>query len=513
MQYSFPCLRAIAILLLCASFAEAQQSRIVRRVDDGERVAMPGDVHPRARAEYDRGRVSPSLKLHSVTLALAPSDEQRAALERLLRDQQDPNSPDYHRWLTPEEYGQRFGASHSDIAQIAAWLESQHLTVNAVGRGRNWIAFEGAALDIERAFQSELHRYEVNGDIHFANATAPSVPAALAPLVQGIRGLNDFRLKPAPHKAMKPDYNSGATHYLAPGDFAAIYDIVPLYNAGFDGSGQKIVVAGQTQIDMADIVQFRSRFNLPVNDPRVMLIPNSIDPGVSSSDLGEADLDVEWAGAVAPRATVLYVYASDVLDAVQYAIDQNLAPVVSESYGLCEAEEPSSAPLMLQSWARQGNAQGITWFAPSGDSGAADCGDAQHPGLSVDVPASIPEVTGVGGTEFVEGGGVYWNTFNDANGASALSYIPEASWNDSARHGEPWATGGGASTIFAKPAWQVGAGVPNDNARHVPDVALTASADHDGYLVYTGGVLETFGGTSAPTPSFAAIAKIGRAHV
>ncbi|HMC63023.1 MAG TPA: hypothetical protein VKJ01_27770, partial [Candidatus Solibacter sp.] len=180
----------------------------------------------------------------------------------------------------------------------------------------------------------------------------------------------------------------------------------------------------------------------------------------------------------------------------------------SISYGLCELETSASDALAFRSWARQGNAQGITWFSASGDNGGADCSDAQNPGLAVDLPASVPEVTGVGGTEFQESGGPYWSTTNDASRASVLSYIPEMAWNDSAADGTPAATGGGASVVFTKPAWQTGPGVPGDNARHVPDVSLSGSPNHDGYMIYTGGNLQVVGGTSVPAPAFAGIAAL-----
>ena len=206
------------------------------------------------------------------------------------------------------------------------------------------------------------------------------------------------------------------------------------------------------------------------------------------------------------------------MTSVQYAIDQNLAPVVSVSYGSCELETPSSESSAFVQWAQQANAQGITWFAASGDDGAADCDDSQNPGLAVDLPGSVPEVTSVGATEFVEGTGTFWSVTNNANGASALSYIPETTWNDSAEDQEPSASGGGASILFSKPAWQTGPGVPSDNARHVPDIALNGSDDHDPYMVYTSGSLQLYGGTSLPTPSFAGLTallnqKLGSAGV
>lgn len=508
---------SLGLLLCCSGAVSWGQTRIPNRIDNTRRIALSGHVHPQARAEFDRGRVRPDAKLDYVTLELEPSAAQKADLERLLVEQQNPGSPNYHQWLTPEQYGDRFGASTQDANTIAAWLQSQGLTVHAIGRGRSWIAFGGTAAQLEAAFQTELHEYIVNGEVHIANATEPSVPATLNGIVRGIRGLNDFRPKPGPRTLRKPIAGQGAKpqftssfgdHNLSPNDFSTIYNVNPLYSAGIDGTGQTLVIAGQTQINLSDIQQFRSKFGLPAQDPQIVFVPGSRDPGLSSDDLPEADLDLEWSGAVARGATIIYVYAWDVMAAVQYAIDQNLAPVVSVSYGLCEPEQPSSYATLLRASAMQANAQGITWLAASGDNGAADCGDTLFPGLAVDVPASIPEVTGVGGTEFQEGAGQYWRSTNDATSASALSYIPEIAWNDSVLAGKPDGTGGGASIFFTKPPWQTGPGVPADNARHVPDVALAASADHDGYLVVTGGGIFIYGGTSFAAPAFAGIATL-----
>lgn len=489
-----------------------QSNRITQSVQNRQRTTLAGHLPPRAKPENDRGRVAPSMEMSSVILTLSPSASQQADLEKLLAAQQTPGSPEYHGWLTPEEFGQRFGVSDADIAKISEWLEGQGLKVDNVARGRNWISVSGTAAQMEAAFQTEIHGYGSGGETHFANATEPSVPAAFNGVVKGVRGLNDFRMRPRPATLSRPQNTTGrgGSHYLAPNDLATIYDITPLYNAGINGTGQKIVVAGQTAINLSDIEQFRTNFNLAANDPQTVLVPGSRNPGVQSSsgDLAESDLDLEWAGAVARNATIIFVYANDVMTAVQYAIDQDTAPVLSLSYGQCELETPQSDAQAFRQWAQQANAEGMTWLAASGDNGAADCGDSQNPGLAVDLPGSVPEVTSMGGTEFAEGTGSYWNLSNDANGASALSYIPEMTWNDSAADGQPSATGGGASVVFSKPSWQTGPGVPSDNARHVPDVSLSASADHDGYLVYTGGSLQVYGGTSVPTPSFAGLTAL-----
>jgi uncharacterized protein (TIGR03437 family) len=503
----------LCTLYLLTGFLNAQQSRITEAIDNQQRVVLAGHVHPKARPEDDQGRVSPSLPISYVTLELAQSESQHADLTQLLKDQQTPGSGNYHRWLTPEQYAERFGVSTDDLNKMVAWLEGQGLTIAAVARGRNWIAVNGEASRIESAFQTEIHQYVSNGETHFANASNPSVPAALAGIVGAIRGLSDFRMKakaklhkPSAGNTLKPNYTSGdGETFLTPGDLAVIYDINPLYAAGIDGQGQSLVIAGQTQVNLSDIQHFRSSYGLPANNPQTLLVPGAQDPGISQIDLPEADLDLEWSGAVARNATIIFVYASDVMQAVQYAIDEDLAPEISQSYGACEQETPSSDLFAFQQMGQQANSQGMTWFAASGDTGAADCDDSENPGLAVDAPGSTPEVTDLGGTEFAEGGAQFWSSSNSSTGVSALSYIPETSWNDSAEDGTASAGGGGASIYFPKPSWQTGPGVPNDNARDVPDVALSASADNDGYFVYTGGSLQVYGGTSVPAPTFAGI--------
>ena len=471
------------------------------------RATIRGHLHPALRSATDIGRVPGDLQLQPLTITFQLPAEKRTQLDALLVRQQDPASPDFHKWLTPEDYAARFGASDSDIAATRTWLQSQGLQVKSVARGRDAIYFSGQARQVESAFGTELHRYSVNGETHFANVSEPTVAAVLEGKIAAIHGLHDFRMRPP-----GPRYTSATTgnHYLSPDDFATIYNVKPLYDRGITGTGQKVAVVGQTQVTLPDLQLFRSSFNLPASDPQMLLVPNGGDPGVSNSDLGEALLDIDWVGALARNASILYVYSSDVTDAAFYVIDQNLAPVISMSYGLCEPQISGSDLSLLQSYARRAAGQCITWVAASGDAGAADCYSNTSriaAALAVDAPASVPEVTGIGGTTFTEGSGNYWNASNDANRSSALSYIPETSWND-VSSGNLSASGGGASTVFPKPSWQTGAGVPNDNARDVPDIALSASAGHVAYLVYQNGNLQAFGGTSAPTPAFAGIVAL-----
>jgi uncharacterized protein (TIGR03437 family) len=502
-----------SVLFLVSAAANAQQSRITKPIDNAQRVTLRGHIHPKATAANDQGRVAPSLKIPYITLTLTQSDAQKADLAKLLADQQNPSSPDYHHWLTPQQYADRFGVSTEDIGKIEQWLQGQGLKVEGVAQGRDWVAVSGDAAQVENAFAIEIHHYAVDGETHFANATEPSVPAAIGGMVLSIRGLNDFRPKA---RVQKPKYTSAhGNHYLAPNDIAAIYDILPAYAAGVNGSGQKIVVAGQSDVPLTDLQNYQAAFNLTGNLPQMVLY--GPDPGISSGDQEESDLDLELAGAVAPGATIIFAYSQNVMDAVQKAIDNNLAPVISVSYGSCELENMQSDALTFQSWAQKGNAQGITWFNASGDNGAADCytGDNTVPpeiqeSAAVDLPASVPEITGVGGTAFLEGSATYWNTANNSSGGSALSYIPETSWNTSVTDMIPSASGGGLSVYFPKPSWQTGPGVPGNNMRNVPDIALNASPDHDGYLVYTDGnnSPQVYGGTSCPTPVMAGVAAL-----
>jgi uncharacterized protein (TIGR03437 family) len=500
----------VCCFLFCLSAAavHAQPDRIHGAIDNSRPTVLRGLVHPDARPANDQGVVEDSFVLPGMTLLLNPSAAQQAALEQLLAQQQDPSSPNYRNWLTPEQYADRFGLSADDVGKIAAWVKSQGFAVTATARGRNWVTFSGTAQQVKAAFHTEIHRYSVNGETHYANASDPSIPAALADVVSSIRGLTDFRLKPRLRKPVAQTTNPGGVHQIAPDDFAIIYDVTPLYQAGVDGTGQKLVVVGQTDINLSDIQKFRSKFNLSAPNLQLVLVAGSPDPGISPGDLDEADLDIEWSGAVARNATVIYVYSNNVWMSALYAVDQDLAPIITMSYGECEQSDLVDLPT-YQSTAQQANAEGITWFAAAGDSGAADCEDVgasiAQDGLAVDVPGSVPEITSMGGTEFLDQSGVYWSATNTANDASALSYIPEKAWNDTALDEELSATGGGGSIYFPQPAWQTGLGVPNDGVRHVPDLAVSASADHDGYYVYTGGSASYYGGTSVAAPTMAGI--------
>ena len=472
--------------------------------------------------------------MERMLLPLTSSAEQTAAIEQLLADQQDPASPRYHAWLTPEQFGERFGAAREDIDAIAGWLESQGFQVTEVAAGRRSIEFSGTVEQVENAFHTQIHRYQWNGSEHVANAWDISVPAALAPVVAGVASLHNFGPRPYHHVISAPiapqtDLNGG-THGLSPYDFAAIYDVAPLWTAGYDGTGQSIAIVGESDIAMSDVTGFRAQFGLPANNPT--FIVNGKDPGYVPGDETESDLDVEWAGAVAKGATIKFVTsastnASDgVTLSAQYIVQHNTAPVMSLSYGACETYMGSATSFYSSLW-QQAASEGIAVFVAAGDSGSAGC-DVPYSttssgtnnttpatqGFGINGLASTPYNVAVGGTEFNDSASpsTYWNATNNAQLASAKGYIPEMAWNESSytagsANNSLYAGGGGPSTVWPRPSWQTATGMPSGTMRLAPDVSLTA-AGHDGYLIEQNGGLGLVGGTSASTPSFAGLMAI-----
>jgi len=497
-----------------APFAGATD-RVTAYVDDNQRATLAGNRHPLAIAKYDAGSVAPDFRMDRMIITLLPDPAQQNALDELLEAQHDPESPSYHRWLSPEEYGQLFGASASDAAQVADWLQAHGMEVEEVTAGHRSIIFSGTAAQVESAFHTEIHTYKIGKETHHANSSDPQIPVALAQVVGGVVSLHDFYSKPM-HTGARlptPSFTTGGSYYIAPADFATIYDLGPLYQQSLNGAGQSVAIVARSNINLSDVRQFRASFDLPANDPHIIV--NGMDPGiVSSNEETEADLDVEWSGAVARNAGIEFVVSKSTNSSdgsylsAQYIVNHNVAPVMSMSFSLCEAALGSSGNNFINGLWQQAAAQGISVFVSAGDSGAAGCDSPSSSratqGRAVNGLCSSPFSVCVGGSEFSDANGsLYWSASNaPGTQSSALSYIPEEAWNESGS--ELWAGGGGASTIYSKPFWQTGAGVPADGKRDVPDVSLT-SAGHNGYLIYQDGGLYVVGGTSAASPSFAGV--------
>jgi subtilase family serine protease len=474
---------SLSTLILCVlilstlSFA-APPDRITGPIVSSQLVKLSAGVPMRAPGT-DQGRVDPSLKLGYMTLLTVPSASQQEAINQLLSQQQDPNSPLYHQWLTPEQYADRFGLSPNDIQKLTAWLQSQGFTVVSVARGRNFIVFSGTAAQAEAVFQTEIHNFDVGGKKHFSNITAPSIPAALSGIVTGIRGLSNVRARSnAVHS--KPNYTEpvtgGVEYWIAPGDITTMYDLQKLYTAGINGSGQKLAIVGETDVYLADLNDFRAGFDLTpqisgctfftgtnvisacnATNFQYVVVEGQADPGspdsIQTGDLIEADIDLEWSAAVAQQAQIVYVNAPDpsgngVYDSMYYTIDQDLAPVMSMSYSIgsaaypgCELGEAQVGTLTAdEAEFAQANLKGITFLNATGDNGAAECdpnatdedGTLATGGLALSYPSSSPSITGVGGTmiPWTEYTNTYWSATNGSTGGSATEYIPEQGWND-----------------------------------------------------------------------------------
>lgn len=500
---------------------QAPVNRIAGPIDDAQTVTLKGNVHPLARAEFDQGVVEADTRLAQIVLELEPSATQQAELDALVEAQHDPGSPFFHHWLTPAEYGARFGASAQDLARIAAWLKGHGFTVDEIPAGNRLVIFSGTVGDVAEAFHAEIDRYRVNGAEHLANAEDPQIPAALGSVVGGVISLHDFRRRSqiAARQALgiQPQYSAGNTHYLFPADFATIYDLDSLYSAGTTGAGTAIAIVGRSNLNLSDVADFRSQAGLAANTPAVILV--GANPGLVPGDQDEATLDVEWSGAIAPAAAVNLVVGdstatTDGVDlSAQYVVNHATAPIVSSSYGSCEQEMGSAELAFYNGLWEQAASQGMSVFVASGDAGAAGCyaGSAvTASGTAVNGMCSSPYSTCVGGTEFNEGPNPaqYWSATDSMRYESALSYIPEQVWNQSGSNGGAglWASGGGSSVVYAQPSWQKGVIETSEanGMRAVPDVALTA-ASHDGYIIGENGTYFAISGTSAASPSFAGV--------
>jgi len=566
------------------SQTSSPQSRIVEAMQGDKVVTLRGNVHPMAQPANDRGLLADQQPITKMRVLLQRSAAQETALQQLMAQQLDPSSKNFHAWLTPQEFGQQFGPADSDVQAVKDWLTSQGFTGLKVNNGKTLIEFNGTAGQVRNAFHSEVHRLSVRGVEHFANMQEPQIPAALAPVVKDVVGLHNFHPKMLLRRLGKFQRNAstgevtplftytdvnGTFYGVGPKDFATIYNVP----ATFDGTGQTIAIVAQTNINLQDVTDFRSIFGLPAygadcstfpSSPCLSVILNGEDPGLVSGDEGESDLDVEWSGAVAPKAKIILV-ATELTDtdglggvdsSAEFIVDNNLAPVMSDSYGSCESSLGTAGNAYYNALWQQAAAQGITVSVSAGDNGSAGCDNqdsvmSASGGIAVSGIASTPYNVAMGGTDFDQAN-IQTTFWNSANGSgtqvSAKGYIPETTWNDScASSATPSnlttcasatatsttaplnivAGSGGPSTIYTKTQapWQAGFG---DTARDLPDVSLFSSDGQNKsfYIVCesdqdisgdTGCNLTNFsstspfhdfqavGGTSAAAPTFAGI--------
>lgn len=547
-------LTACTFLLLLAPRVFAQTSsavsRITQPVDETKLTALRGNTHPLARAEFDRGAAPASLAMNHLLLVLKRSPEQEAALEKLMAEQQNPSSPNYRKWLTPQQFGQQFGPSAQDVQSVTSWLRSHGFQVGQVSNGRTVIDFSGTAGQVQQAFHTTIHRYVyANGEQHWANASDPQIPAALAPVVVGVNKLNDFHPRPKNRiigtfkksmttgkvSAVSPKftypgscYASDSTNCYAVGpyDFDTIYNVPATINGSPGGTGQTIAIVSDSDVYDPDVTNFRSLLGLPpLPNPgniATRIIPTGLtNPGVQAcsvnQDEEEAVLDVEWAGAAAPGAMLDLVIspssqncsgaanASGYTNGWDYSaywvVDNDLAKILSDSYGDCELALGTTENAFYNTEWQQAAAEGITVLVAAGDSGSAGCDYYDYTstnniqpagyGLAVDGAASTPYNVAVGGTDFnyanFNNPSAYWSSTNTTSGStttkSALKYIPEMVWDDSCTN----------SVVYLG---QI-SGLPNDG--NAAADCNNATLQGDGYYIF--GPVGGSGGASSCTTS------------
>jgi len=180
--------RSLPLLALacCSSFggtwalaqAVVPAPQIVNPVNETDLVTLKGNKHPFANARNDRGPVSPELPMTDLILVLSRAPEQQAAFDRFVASQYDPDSQNFHQWLSPEEVGLDFGPSPVDVATVSNWLAGHGFAIGEVSKDRMSIRFSGTAGQVESAFHTEIHHLEVKGVRHIGNMSDPRIPAA-----------------------------------------------------------------------------------------------------------------------------------------------------------------------------------------------------------------------------------------------------------------------------------------------------------------------------------------------
>ncbi len=518
---AFIVLVCTAILPVALLSQTARRPLIAEPVDNTHLHTLSGNTRPEANAQNDLGAVPADLAMDHMQLQLQRTAAQEQALQQVIDGLHNPKSPQFHKWLSAEQFGEMYGSSPQDVNAITSWLQSQGFTVHSVSPGRMTVDFSGNAGQVLQAFHTEIHYLNVKGVRHLANMSDPQIPAALAPAVAGIVSMHDF----APHamKKNRPAYtftSQGQTEYaVTPADLATIYNLTPLFGAGYTGVGQTIAVVEDTNLySSADWDTFRSTFGLSqyasgslttVHPSPASGGSNCSNPGVpGGGDDGEAILDAEWASAAAPDAAIQVASCADTratfgeIIALQNLVGSANPPnVISISYGECEAENGSAANAAFSSAFQQAVAEGISVFVAAGDEGAASCDvgatGATH-GIGVSGWASTPYNVAVGGTDFGDSyagtTSTYWNSTNTSTYGSALSYVPEIPWNDSCagsllssylNYATPYGADGFCASATAKEdqlqSVAAGSGGPSGCATGAPNAEGIVSGTCSGY--------------------------------
>jgi subtilase family serine protease len=459
-------LLAVAFVFPAASLSQSDAQGATPAVDESHLTTLHGTVHALARPEFDLGAVPDDFPVQRMLVMLKRPVESEAARQRFLRQVHTPGSPIFHQWISPQKYGEQFGARDEDIQTVVSWLLTHGFSVPRVTASKTMIEFSGTAGQVREALHTQIHQYSASGRSFYGNDREISIPEEISSRIRNFSPLNTFPLASYVAQSGKARLVRGANgaapvftttanntpfYAVAPEDFSTQYDLGPLYASGTNGSGETIGIIGTTNINLALVNAYRELFNLSGDNTQIVV--DGEDPGDGIGPNIEALLDVELSGAVAPNATVnFYVAGGELLQdplalAALRAIEDDQASVLSLSYGECE---PLLGEAGNQLWAglwEQAAAQGQTVLVASGDTGPAAClniillganGSEEAFGLTANGLSSTPWNVSVGGTDFyysdyATGGASIaslWNQTNDANLGSLKAPLPEQPWDD-----------------------------------------------------------------------------------
>ncbi len=488
---------ALVLTFNLVSSAGDRRGVITQQIDNSRLTTLAGNTRPEINALNDRGEVNPDLQLNHMLLLLQRSPEQEKALEQFIEEQHNPNSPLFQHWIQAAEFGQRFGLAQSDTDKITEWLESYGLKVEHVYPNQILIDYSGTASQIENAFHIQLHNYLINGELRMANTSDPRIPTALAKAIVGPLYLNNFHpqamhqrlhgahISPTAGGSFQPDYTAGGELPLVPWDLEKIYNIAPLYSQStpITGTGTTIMLVEDTNqwnclpgnpavpanggynvcAATSDWAVFRNTLGLPrygnpvfkENNPGSTESTNCTAPstgsgyphnsGINSDDV-EASIDVQWASAGAPNATIVNAACADPsggfggLTAIQNTLNrpnEDGVDVISMSYGEPETTSGATLNAAFNTTFQQAVTAGLGIFVSSGDSLVAandrNRASATH-GIQISGWMSSPYDVSVGGLDFADTylgeNNEYWNPSNNVFYGSAKSYIMEQPWND-----------------------------------------------------------------------------------
>ena len=493
---------------------------ITRKVNESDLVTLPGNTRPEANATNDQGRLADSFPLEHMILLLRRSRVQEQALTGLIDRLHDPTSPYFHHWLTAHELGARYGLAQKDIHTITRWLRSHGFSVNTVYPNQFVIDFSGTAGQVRQAFHTEIHRLKVGDTEHIANMTAPQIPTALAPAVVGVVSLSDFMPQPmydSPANLTTSNCSAPTTftcYYVVPADLATIYNLNPLFEAGFSGQGQTIVLVEDSDVySPANWTTFRKVLGLSgysggsftqIHPGPPKGANNCTDPGANGAD-GEAILDAEWSSAAAPNAAILMITCSDTnttfggFIALQNLLSAGSPPgIISISYGTSETLNGAASNAFINSLYQEAVTAGVSIFVSSGDQAAAVSDRGAHyatHGINVNGWGSTVYNVSVGGTDFGDTyagtNGTYWSATNGPTYGSALSYVPEIPWNNTCASvlisnyfgfSVPYGVAGFCNSGDGGLAVVGGSGGPSACATGAPSVAGVVGGTCKGYV-------------------------------